>query len=127
MSVSTKRTLAKVERGARARSFIALPPICHHLFSQYHVTCSFSPPTPRKFAKAGGYPDHSRAHPEDREIRPKDAARPLIASSKLRSSTSRPAKQLVPILRGNVSRRANLRHGSCSILISSRRIAPPSS
>src|ERR1700687_1596432 len=44
MSVSTKRTLAKVERGARAKSFIALQPICHHLFSQYHVACSFSPP-----------------------------------------------------------------------------------
>jgi hypothetical protein len=34
--------------------------------------------TPQKFAKAGGYPDHRRAHPEDGEIRPKDAARPLI-------------------------------------------------
>src|SRR6266446_8224781 len=108
MSVSTKRTLAKVERGARARSFIALQSICHRLFSQYHVACFFRHLTRRKFAKAGGYPDHSRAHPEDGEIRPKDGARPLIASAKLRSSTSRPAKQLVP---------DPARHGSCSNLI----------
>ena len=52
--------------------------------------------TPQKVAKAGGYPDHSRPRPEDGKMRPKDAAHSLIANAKLRSSASRPAKQLVP-------------------------------